>query len=201
LPRTIEALRQRSNDTDDVHALIFIEAAEELLGLIAPLIQRFASDVERTYRLNGFEQEVMCSRQDWTLRYLHYWGGTMLARQHADRLGLTCHLYESDPGGEYLDFDFKWRPWPVSDRQTIIFPSMGLQYRSGGSLKALWHRVVPTPYTRVNGRYSMVAFIDFKADREFTRAKRVQDFPLGFNYGCSWEAFASHFVPCKTQAA
>ena len=189
-------LRARCETIANPRATEFVDAVDALIGASAPLIQEFARDTERTYGLAGFEERVMTSQNNWTFRYLHYFGGETLSNAHADRGGLTLHLYESDAGGEYFGFDGAWHPWPVSDRRTIIFPSMVLQHLSQGRLKALWHRVVPTETTKANGRYAMVAFIDFTHDFRYDDArKRLQDFPEGFNYAMEWSEFNGLFVP------
>ena len=188
--------RRMVREVSDPRAGEFIEAINALIEASAPLVVEFARGVEREFGLSGFADEVSGSQDNWTFRYLHYVGGDMLANAHADRGGFTLHLHESHPGGEYFGFDRAWHPWPVSDTQTIIFPSMALQHRSHNALKALWHRVLPTEETRTAGRYSMVGFIDFPHSFRYNDAvKRLQDFPPGFNYDMPWDEFHSLFVP------
>lgn len=120
----------------------------------------------------------------------------MLANPHCDRGGFTFHLYESHTGGEYLARDGKWMPWPISTSSTMIFPSMMLQHRSRGLLKALWHRVLSTPETKTNGRFALIGFIDFEHSYMYDyKAKRLQDFPPGFNYDLPFPEFAKMFTP------
>ena len=174
----------------------FINDVDALIEGITPLIQAFAEGVEHIFGLRGFADDVMTSKDDWIFRYLRYFGGNILAHAHADRGGFTLHLLESDGGGEYLDFEHRWHSWPVSGERTIIFPGMGLQYRSESTLKALWHRVQPTEKSVNEGRYAMVAFIDFKREHRYNDARmRVQDFEPGFNYVLPHEAFKELFVP------
>lgn len=192
----VDELGAKASGFLDNRASEFIHMIDLLLQESVPLIQTFAQEVEDRYQLSGFEKEVMNAQDNWTYRYLHYFGGGALAHAHVDRGGFTLHLDESDGGGEYYDFDRQWHPWPVSEKQTIIFPSMGLQYRSGGKLKALWHRVQPTLRTTLDGRYSMVAFIDFKQSHRYNDAvKRLQDFDPGFNYHMPLQEFNVLFVP------
>lgn len=196
--RRLPELHSAADAMADRRAGAFIDAIDILLEASVPLIQAFAQSVEREYSLRGFEAEVMRSQDNWTFRYLHYFSGERpaLANAHADRGGFTFHTWEDHDGGEYLDFDKNWRPWPVSETQTIIFPSMGLQYRSQGQLKALWHRVVPNHTTVAQGRYSMVIFIDFAMNHRYNdAARRLQDFEPGFNYRLTHEDFAKLFVP------
>ncbi len=94
--------------------------------------------------------------------------------------------------------------WPVNHQQTIIFPSLGLQHRAHNQVKALWHKVEPTVLSKRDGRYAMVAFIDFPQARECDKYKhpRVQDLPEGFNYDISFEDFDSiYFTSAKKEAA
>ncbi|MBM3261194.1 hypothetical protein FJY93_02130 [Candidatus Kaiserbacteria bacterium] len=184
----------------DTRAIDFIRAIDVLMKMSAPLIRQFAHSVEHAFGLEGFEQEVMSSQDSWTFRYLHYFGADaeeMLAHAHADRGGFTFHLYESAPGGEYLDFDYVWQPWEVGANKTIIFPGLGLQYRSACQLTALYHRIMSTPETRRNGRYAMVLFVDFESSHRFNKERwpRIQDFDPGFNYDMSFEQFSRYFMP------
>jgi isopenicillin N synthase-like dioxygenase len=184
----------------DARATDFISAVDDLIKGMEGVVQQFARDVTYHFGLSKYEHEVMSSRNNWVFRYLHYLPGARpdLANAHADRgNGFTFHLGETEEGGEYLGFDRAWRPWPVSRAQTIIFPGIGLQYRSQGTLQALWHQVVSNGITAANGRYSMVAFIDSALPVRFNDKKfRMQSLAPGFNYGLSHEELTKYFVPC-----
>ncbi len=190
----IEEMKRISDEIRDSRATLFIDAIDSLITEISPLIQNFAQKVEQYYGLAGFEKEVMNSQDHWVFRYLHYFGSETLAHEHADRGGFTLHTNESDEGGQYLDFSGNWIPWPVNEKQTIIFPGMGLQHRSDSELKALWHRVKPTPASLLQGRYAMVTFIDFQIDWKWDPAQRIQDMSPGFNYDLLNEEFKKFFV-------
>jgi len=201
--KRLPQLHAQADAMSDRRAAAFIDAVDVLLQESVPLIQTFAQRIEQEYGLKGFEAEVVGSQDNWTFRYLHYFPGVqpVLANAHADRGGFTFHTWEDHDGGEYLSLNGTWMPWPVSDTKTIIFPSMGLQYRSKGELKALWHRVVPNETTAKVGRYSMVIFIDFKMDYRFDDSRyRIQDFQPGFNYQTSAEEFTRLFVPANGKA-
>ncbi len=189
-------LRAKADLITDRRAVEFIDAVDVLIDSCTPLILDFASRIEAEYKIRGFKDMVASCGHLWTFRFLHYFGGETLANPHADRLGFTLHLDESQGGGEYFGFDREWKPWPVTEDQTIIFPSIGLQHLSGCAVKALWHRVVPNAVTRTGGRYAMVAFIDFPQSREWDKYKypRVQDFAPGFNYGMTFAELDSHFI-------
>jgi hypothetical protein len=189
-------LLPRAKLVGDKRATDFITAIDVLTERMLPLVRTFAGEVENIYEIRGFERLVMESADFWTFRYVRYpKGKPILAYPHADRGGMTFHLGETESGGEYLDFDGIWRPWPVSETETIFFPSMGLQHCSRNALKALWHRVKPIE-SPTNERYAMVAFIDFQNSHRFNDEKfRMQDFVAGFNYSLSFREFDKLFVP------
>jgi len=190
-------LRRRAERIADKRALMFINKIDELITAATELIQPFARTVEEEYKLKGFEKEVMDTKDNWTFRYIHYFGNDTLAHAHADRGGFTLHLDETCEGGECYGLNKKWKPWPVSKESTIIFPGMGLQYRSKNILKALWHRVLKDT-TDQKQRFAMVAFIDFKQEYRYNDAlRRMQDFNSGFNYIISFDEFKKLFVPNK----
>lgn len=184
---------------DDDAAIEFIIAIDQLIGQMKPVVNEFADGVERRYTVAGFTREVMES-WDWcTFRFLLYpKSRPMLANAHPDRGGFSFHLTETEGGGEYLDLvDRKWKAWPLTETQTIIFPSMGLQFRSQCKLKALWHRVKPME-SLATERLAMVAFIDPQFSHRFDDAKyRTQDLVPGSTYGMSFKEFAKYFVPRK----
>jgi len=189
-------LYEKARCISDRRALRFIDYVETLILGSQVIVQEFARGIEGAYHLNGFEQEVMESKDRWNFRYIHYFGGEVLAHAHADRGGFTLHLYESAAGGEYLRFDRVWRPWPINRKRTIIFPSMGMQFRSTGKIKALWHRVRANPQTIQKGRFAMVAFIDFTMSHKYDDSKRrLQDFEEGFNYDMPFAEFQKLFTP------
>lgn len=192
-------LLPKADAVGDARATRFIRAVDALIHEMESLVRDFARSVEARFGLVGFEDEVMAGRDHWTFRYLRYPPGArpVLANAHGDKGPFTFHLGETAEGGEYYGFDKIWRPWPVSEKETIIFPGMGLQYRSGGKLKALWHRVVPNEETILSGRYSMVAFIDFPMSHRINESRmRMQDFEPGFNYEMSFDEFRMLFLPC-----
>lgn len=192
---TVSELRKRADDIADRRAIAYIDAVDSLINEIKPIVTKFVQTVEKEYQLSGFTDEVTSKSEDWTFRFLHYLGGEILAHPHADRGGFTLHLDESDEGGEYLDFDGVWKKWPISGEQTIIFPGINLQQRSGGELKALCHRVSATEKTRQQGRFAMVAFIDFQSDYRFNDAEyRLQDFDPGFNYKMPYPELEKLFI-------
>ena len=196
LKNQIPDLTARAEKVHDQRAVEFIYAVDQLIKAAEPLVVAFAKKVEDYYGVGGFEQAVAASTDRWVFRYLHYMPGETLAHAHADRGGFTFHLYESVDGGQYLGFDKKWHPWPVSEKETIIFPSMVLQHASQGRLKALCHRVVATEEARKHGRFSMVVFIHPQYNYRYDdSAKRLQDFEPGFNYNLPFPEFDKLFTP------
>jgi len=194
--KDIEELKIRTAKIKDNRASAFIFAIDHLIDASVPLVREFARAISAQYSLPDFETRVIQSKDRWTYRYLHYFGGDILAHAHTDRGDFTLHLNESHPGGECLNYEGTWTPWPVSNEETVIFPGMGLQYLSESRLKALCHRVQPLPETKNTGRYSMVAFIDIDLPFRYNdKAKRLQDFKPGFNYTIPHEEFKRLFVP------
>jgi isopenicillin N synthase-like dioxygenase len=137
------------------------------------------------------------------MRFLHYFGertkGDEIAIPHADKSCFTLHLYESDPGLQYLDFGKQWREMPVSSGETAIIPGMRLQYCSQNRLKATYHRVVATAKTAKQGRFSVVLFVHMPRTaeyKEYNKEKRgrLQEFQPGFNYEMLFEEFAQLFI-------
>lgn len=177
-----------------------VNAATDLVGLMQPLVLDFASAIEKEFTLDDLRREVEDSKAVWFVRFLHYFGGRKegdeIATPHADKSGFTLHLYESDPGLQYLDFGEQWKEMPVSHDETAIIPGMRLQYRSQGKLKAIYHRVVATEKTAREGRFSAVCFVHLIRTPESNKKKagRLQEFQPGFNYNMPFEEFSKFFV-------
>jgi isopenicillin N synthase-like dioxygenase len=187
----------------DEAASELVRSASHVSNVIIPMVMEFAREIERKFGFNGFAQEIADSQDVWYLRFLHYFGeraiGDEIATAHADKSGFTLHLYESDPGLQFLDFNKKWIEAPVSADETVIIPGMRLQYRSKNQLKALFHRVVATKKTAKTGRFSIVLFVHPKRTPEYNKAGagRLQEFEPGFNYSMPFDEFAKLFVVAK----
>jgi isopenicillin N synthase-like dioxygenase len=179
----------------------FLKNVEGLVNLMEPLVLNFAERVEKEFILPDFKASVSASKNDWIVRFLHYFGdrqeGDQIGSPHPDKSPFTLHLYESDPGLQYLDFEKNWQEMPVSSGETAIIPGMGLQYLSKSQLKAIYHRVVATRDTAQRGRFSAVCFVQAKGIPAYDKQKngRLQDFPIGFNYTLAQEEFSRLFVP------
>ena len=178
----------------------FIEDVKSLAHVMEPLVLQFARDIESTFGLKEFAEEIKDSEDVWFVRFLHYFGGRKagdeIATPHADKSGFTLHLYESDPGLQYLDFKKSWQEMPVSKGETVIIPGMRLQYRSQNQLKAIYHRVIATESTATHGRFSAVVFIHPKRTPAYNKQKsgRLQEFQPGFNYEMPFEEFSKLFT-------
>ena len=178
----------------------FLYAAGALIENMAPMVMRFANDVQWALDAQSFSHEVSVSKPHWTLRFLHYLPTSasrdIIAHPHPDRGGFSLHLNESSPGLEYLDELGEWHAMPMSHEATVLFPGMGLQYRTANRMRALCHRVVGTPGT-TGERYSMVAFIPLMQTPYCDAAKvpRLQDLPHGFNYTISLKDLEKMFSP------
>lgn len=180
-------------------ALEFVQNATALVGILKPIILDFAQQSEDGFDLKDFVKEVEHGEDAFFVRFIHYFGdrelGDETALAHADQSGFTLHLFESSSGLQCLTFDHKWIDMPVSEGETVIIPSMQMQLRSKGELKALCHRVIATPETKDAGRYSAVCFVQLKKISKYDKDThgRLQEKKPGFNYELSIEEFAGLF--------
>lgn len=184
---------------DDQIAIDFLRSAVSLVDIMKDTVFDFALYLEREYSIQDFYNEVKDSKDSFFVRFIHYFGnrkdGEEIATAHTDRSGFTFHLYESDQGLQSLNFDGIWEGMPVSSGETVIIPSMQLQLRTKGKLKALCHRVIATKTTADIGRYSAVCFVQLKNTPKFDKEiyGRQQDRVPGFNYEISNEEFQKLF--------
>jgi isopenicillin N synthase-like dioxygenase len=183
----------------DPAALSFVKDATDLVAALKPTVVGFAQHVEKEFGIEGFAKEVEEGEDCFFVRFIHYFGdrkvGEETASAHTDQSGFTLHLFESDPGLQCFTYDGRWIDMPVSEGETVIIPSMQLQLRSGGDLKALCHRVIATRETAEKGRYSAVCFVQLKKTSKYDKDKhgRLQEKEPGFNYSLSQERFADLF--------
>jgi isopenicillin N synthase-like dioxygenase len=191
-----------TDNIQSIHApetVTFIDQAVTLVELIRPIVKEFARQVETEYGVDGLTQEVEKSDVAFFVRFIHYFGdrelGDETASAHTDQSGFTLHLFESHPGLQCLTYDGKWVDMPVSEGETVIIPAMQLQYRSRGGLKALCHRVVATPTSAKEGRYSAVCFVQLSQTPKYDKEKngRLQEKTPGFNYSMSQDSFSKLF--------
>lgn len=180
-------------------ALDFVKDAVALVTAVKPTIIEFARMAEKEFGLKGFVDEVEKSEKAFFIRFIHYFGdrktGEETASAHADQSGFTLHLFESDPGLQCLTYDKEWIDMPVSEGETVIIPSMQMQLRSEGELKALCHRVIATPETAKDGRYSAVCFVQLANTSKYDKDKhgRLQEKEPGFNYVMAFGEFSELF--------
>jgi isopenicillin N synthase-like dioxygenase len=192
-------LRDTAIDIGDPQIAYFVGCTESLVETMDTLVLWFARMLEENYGVEGLTDEVKDSKDMWFVRFIHYFPGSKpgeeIGKAHADKSGFTLHLYESDPGLQYLDRKMAWADMPVSETETVIIPGMRGQYRSKGDLKATFHRVVATKDTAKTGRFSAVCFVHLKRTPEYdkSRAGRLQEFKPGFNYSMSFDEFAKLF--------
>lgn len=179
-----------------------VDSSRKLDFLISQIIIDFAMNVEKEFNLSGFADEVKRGYKDgisFFYRYIHYFGIQSLdeeiASAHTDQSGFTLHLFESAPGLQCMGEDGKWIDMPVSKEETVIINSMQLQLRSGGTLKALPHRVVATPESIECDRYAMVVFVQLPDTAKYDKKAhgRLQEKEPGFNYHMSHAEFAQLF--------
>jgi isopenicillin N synthase-like dioxygenase len=178
----------------------FMRKVGELVTKIKPVVLDFAKSIEKEYGIKDFKDEVLKSEGAFFVRFIHYFGdrqtGEEIATSHVDQSGFTLHLFESQPGFQYLSYDKKWKGALVTKGETLIIPSMQMQLRSEGEIKAMCHRVVATEETKDKGRYSMVCFVQLKDTRQYNKSKfgRLQEMEPGFNYNMTREEFEKMFI-------
>jgi hypothetical protein len=181
-------------------AVTFVARADELALKLEPAIEAFAAGLEKHLQCKGIRSEVEDGRWKCFLRFLHYFGGSKpgdeIAKAHADKSGFTLHLYESDPGLQYLGRKGEWHDMVVHDGHMVVIPNMQLQLRSRGELKATYHRVVANDETANQGRFSMVCFVPLVRTSRYNKGAvgRIQDLQPGFNYTIPFEEFQKLFV-------
>lgn len=98
------------------------------------------------------------------IRFLHYTppkDAEILADPHFDRGGMTFHLYESQEGLQFMDWDGTWRDAPILKDETVLFSGIGLEALSDKVLQRTWHRVIADEHATNPERYSIVLFCDF----------------------------------------
>ena len=180
-------------------ALTFIQDATSLVSILKPSILDFARQAEKAFAIDGFVDEVDQGEDVFFVRVIHYFGdrdvGEETATAHNDQSGFTFHLFESHPGLQCLTRERKWIDMPVSKGQTVIIPSMQMQLRTKGDLKALPHRVIATPETALCGRYSAVCFVQLKNTPKYDKDRhgRLQEKEPGFNYNMNHDEFSDLF--------
>ncbi len=195
----VDWLKKNASGIKNDAALKFVQDATSLVGIMKPLILDFAQEVETTFGITGFRDEVKESEAAFFVRFIHYFGDREISEEtataHTDQSGFTLHLFESHAGLQCLTPAKKWIDMPVSEGETVIIPAMQLQLRSEGKLKALCHRVIANPETAKTGRYSAVCFIQLKNTPKYDKEKhgRLQEKEPGFNYSLSHEEFKKLF--------
>jgi isopenicillin N synthase-like dioxygenase len=196
---TTETWLERYKKILSPDAYRFVVLANNLTRITKPILLKFAKNIEHTFDLPGFSNEVDQSEDSYFFRFIHYFGdrenGGELASAHADQSGFTLHLYESAPGLERLTYNGRWKKMPVSRGKTAIIPAMQLQLRSHGLLRATCHRVVATKSTAKHGRFSAVCFIQLKNTPKYDKATfgRLQEKIPGFNYEMPFTEFSELF--------
>jgi isopenicillin N synthase-like dioxygenase len=194
-----EWLENNISKIENPLVISFLNEALSLVEIMKPLVLDFAKQVEGEFSLDGFVDEVESSEDAFFVRFIHYFGdreiGEETATAHVDQSGFTLHLFESDPGLQCLTFDEKWIDMPVSDGQTVIIPSMQLQLRSKGILRALCHRVIANENTAKHGRFSAVCFVQLKHTPKYDKERwgRLQERNPGFNYVVKYKEFKNLF--------
>lgn len=177
----------------------FVQQVILSVAEIKPLVILFAQQLESTFHLKGLTEEVEKGEDAFFVRFIHYFGGRTaeeeIATAHADQSGFTLHLFESAPGFQCLSREGRWLDVPMPADGAVVISGMQMQLRSRGELKALSHRVVATPETAQNGRYSAVCFVQLRNTPKYDKEKhgRLQEKKPGFNYSMSVAEFKGLF--------
>ena len=144
----------------------FFQSAESVVGKLRDFIEHIAHDLSRDNKHleNLVEQFRSGYEQNYgVLRFLHYTPDpkqTVIAEPHFDIGGMTFHVYESNPGLQFLSYNLQWMNAPLIEGKTLMFNAYGLERLSGGVLQRTWHRVIQKPGIEQE-RYSAVFFADF----------------------------------------
>ncbi len=197
--RLLEDARTAARRTGSATALDLIAHSEAVLEDLFPEILAYNRKMEKEFGIGGLTEEVEASKGSVFIRAIHYFGGRsegdVIAAHHVDKSGQTEHLYEDIAGVERLDQKRRWQSMPTHTGGMVAFPSMQMQLRSGGSMKALCHRVIANEDSAERGRYAIVAFTKLAKTPAYDKkaAGRLQDLPAGFNYDMPFDEFSKLF--------
>jgi len=192
-------LKRNADGINNPIVLEFVENATTLVEIMKPMVLDFARQSQDAFGIDGFVDEIEKGDDAFFVRFIHYFGdrkiGEETATAHTDQSGFTLHLFESASGLQCMTYDGEWIDMPVSEGETVIIPSMQMQLRSKGSLKALCHRVIATSETAEEGRYSAVCFVQLKKTPKYDKNRhgRLQEKASGFNYKMSEAEFTDLF--------
>lgn len=200
IPRQIKVAQRI--DTSGVFES-FLLAARDLLLFVQHAVRSYARELEKTYNLTGFTEQVLAEKTTWMLRYLYYPPGSVpasgdLAKAHLDKGGFTLDLLNGHGRFEYLAWADppQWKALKARNHMVPVIAGVGLQELTGSRITAVAHRVIATEASYEHGRYAAVCFVDFLDRRHFNKALygSQQEQPLGWNYLYSSEKFASYFI-------
>lgn len=197
-PADADYVREQARRIDQ-DTIRLVESVLELAEQMQDFVCEYAGMMEEQYRMPGLQGDTRANANRLLIRFLHYFGGCapgdLLATPHPDKGAFTPHLYESHPGLQYLDENRSWKPVTFSELETAVIPAMRMQYRSECAVTAVYHRVVATDETARTGRFSAVCFADFANTPYYDKERygRLQDMPVGFNYGSPFFEFKKYF--------
>jgi isopenicillin N synthase-like dioxygenase len=169
------------------------EVSVQIITMSLPLITSFLNDAEKRTGQEDLTQDALSAQDHYVLRYLHYFPSSdtqeEIAAAHCDIGGFTLHLAQDIPGLQFLHADGFWKDVVFDGNKTIIFPGIGMQYRTKGQIKATCHRVVSNAESREIGRYSSVLFANWSTGGRWNKEKYggLSEQTPGFNYDLSHE--------------
>jgi isopenicillin N synthase-like dioxygenase len=193
-------LRERIVAINNPIVTEFVNDALALVAAVTPTIAHFAEESERAFGLKGFGHEVKDNPDTFFIRFIQYVAnpkiGDEICVPHVDQSGFTLHLRESEPGFQILSAAGKWIDIPITCGQTVIIPSMQMQLRSEGMLKATCHRVIAKSHVGEKPyRTSAVLFGQLAHTPKYDKARygRLQEMAPGFNYDMPFSDFEKMF--------
>lgn len=176
--------------------LDFLHANNHVFSLVESHVIKIAEAIGEGSVCKDFLRRVKSAYPRWIIRCIHYFPGqeenSEIASSHRDKSGLTLHLYENTPGFQYF-WDAEYHDVSFDGGSTLVIAGMQTQLVTG--LPALSHRVVATPESKTQGRYSIVLFVPLDATPWWNKKEfgRLQDFPAGYFYNMSQEKLSKYF--------
>ncbi|MEK7588579.1 MAG: hypothetical protein AAB438_02055 [Patescibacteria group bacterium] len=170
---------------------------QELLDVV-----KFVADTTSAATKTDITDLVADSISKWTMRFLHYFPVQgkvdLLAAPHIDKGMLTVHLTESTHGFQAL-WQEEWQDVPGVPGFVFGYAGMLGQYHTKCGIPALCHQVVASPESMMQGRTSIVLFVDageVRYDKGYYGSSQ-EVFPAGENYAMPFEAFEQFFIPAE----
>lgn len=141
------------------------------------------------------KSEIEKSSPNWPQRSLFYLPGqsdSTIADSHPDKGFITIGSFASCRGLQICNpKTMEWESVSIPYQHVLIMPGIQSQILTNSKIKALWHRVVNSPESVVNGRFSQVVFCDLDGQPKYNKEKygSTQEKDVGFNYCIDHDTF------------